>query len=52
MSKSVRNKHSGPGFRVDLAQLPRSHPFSVRRLKRQYGVGMFSADDKAARTRI
>jgi Zn-dependent protease with chaperone function len=32
------------GFWVGLAQLPRSHPFTVRRLERLYGIGLFHAD--------
>jgi Zn-dependent protease with chaperone function len=32
------------GFWVGLAQLPRSHPFTVRRLERLYGIGLFGAD--------
>jgi Zn-dependent protease with chaperone function len=31
------------GFWVGLAQLPRSHPFTVRRLERLYGLGLFPA---------
>jgi len=29
------------GFWVGLAQLPKSHPFTVRRLERLYGLGLF-----------
>jgi Zn-dependent protease with chaperone function len=29
------------GFWVGLTQLPRSHPFTVRRLERLYGLGLF-----------
>jgi Zn-dependent protease with chaperone function len=31
------------GFWVGLAQLVRSHPFTVRRLERLYGIGLFHA---------
>lgn len=31
------------GFWVGLAQLPMSHPFTVRRLERLYGMGLFGA---------
>jgi Zn-dependent protease with chaperone function len=34
------------GFWVGLAQLPRSHPFTVRRLERLYGLGLFLADTR------
>jgi hypothetical protein len=40
------------GFWVGLAQLPRSHPFTVRRLERLYGMGLFHADVKDAGTRV
>ena len=32
------------GFWVGLAQLPRSHPFTVRRLERLVGLGLLSTD--------
>jgi Zn-dependent protease with chaperone function len=32
------------GFWVGLAQLPRSHPFTVRRLERLYRLGLFRLD--------
>jgi hypothetical protein len=30
------------GFWVTLAQLPRSHPFTVRRLERLFQAGLFT----------
>jgi Zn-dependent protease with chaperone function len=35
------------GFWVGLAQLPRSHPFTVRRLERLHRIGFFRIDDRA-----
>jgi hypothetical protein len=40
------------GFWVGLAQLPRSHPFTVRRLERLYRMGLFHAHIQAAKTRL
>jgi hypothetical protein len=41
------------GFWVGLAQLPRSHPFTVRRLERLYGIGLFQADvQRGVETRV
>jgi Zn-dependent protease with chaperone function len=40
------------GFWVGLAQLPRSHPFTVRRLERLYRMGLFHADAQDAKTRV
>jgi Zn-dependent protease with chaperone function len=40
------------GFWVGLAQLPRSHPFTVRRLERLYAMGLFHADAKDAEMRV
>lgn len=37
------------GFWVGLAQLPMSHPFTVRRLERLFRVGLFTAVPPAAR---
>jgi len=37
----VRQGHALRGFWVGLAQLPRSHPFTVRRLERLYQAGLF-----------
>ena len=34
------------GFWVGLAQLPRSHPFTVRRLERLHSLGRFTRDDR------
>ncbi|MEV4701774.1 M48 family metallopeptidase [Actinoplanes sp. NPDC049316] len=39
----VRQGQSLHGFWVGLAQLPRSHPFTVRRLESLYRLGMFHA---------
>ncbi|HEU4425393.1 MAG TPA: M48 family metallopeptidase [Pilimelia sp.] len=36
------------GFWVELAQLPRSHPFTVRRLERLYRVGLFHSPTRQA----
>lgn len=38
------------GFWVGLAQLPRSHPFTVRRLERLYGMGLFQSHVSGTRT--
>jgi Zn-dependent protease with chaperone function len=37
----VQQGRSLRGFWVELAQLPRSHPFTVRRLERLYRIGLF-----------
>jgi len=37
------------GFWVGLAQLPMSHPFTVRRLERLFRLGLFTAVPPAAR---
>lgn len=34
------------GFWVGLAQLPRSHPFTVRRLERLFGIGLFQPNPR------
>jgi Zn-dependent protease with chaperone function len=39
-------------FWVGLAQLPRSHPFTVRRLERLYRIGFFHAEVRAATTPV
>lgn len=39
------------GFWVGLAQLPMSHPFTVRRLERLFSVGLFGTRPPGARTR-
>jgi Zn-dependent protease with chaperone function len=36
----VRQAHAAHGFWVGLAVLPRSHPFTVRRLERLVGLGL------------
>jgi Zn-dependent protease with chaperone function len=40
------------GFWVGLAQLPRSHPFTVRRLERLYRIGLFHAGPQQVETRV
>jgi Zn-dependent protease with chaperone function len=40
----VRQGHRLRGFWVGLAQLPRSHPFTVRRLERLFRIGLFKSD--------
>jgi Zn-dependent protease with chaperone function len=37
----VRQAHAAHGFWVGVAVLPRSHPFTVRRLERLYQLGLF-----------
>jgi Zn-dependent protease with chaperone function len=39
------------GFWVGLAQLPRSHPFTVRRLERLFRIGLFHGAVQDSRTR-
>jgi hypothetical protein len=39
------------GLWVGLAQLPRSHPFTVRRLERLYRAGLFAGGVTGAETR-
>lgn len=43
----VRQGQQLRGFWVGLAQLPRSHPFTVRRLERLYQLGFFRAGARA-----
>jgi hypothetical protein len=38
------------GFWVGLAQLPRSHPFTVLRLERLYGLGLFHPRVESVKT--
>jgi Zn-dependent protease with chaperone function len=40
------------GFWVGLAQLPRSHPFTVRRLERLYRIGLFRSKLETARSTV
>jgi len=47
----VRQGRTLRGFWVGLAQLPRSHPFTVRRLERLYRVGLFHSRAPDAATR-
>ncbi|PRY30839.1 M48 family metallopeptidase [Pseudosporangium ferrugineum] len=44
----VRQGRSLRGFWVGLSQLPRSHPFTVRRLERLYRLGFFRAGPRPA----
>jgi Zn-dependent protease with chaperone function len=50
LEELVRQGRRLHGFWVGLAQLPRSHPFTVRRLERLYGIGLFRSDVQRART--
>lgn len=47
----VRQGRMLHGFWVGLAQLPRSHPFTVRRLERLYRIGLFHSRLPDAATR-
>ena len=40
------------GVWVGLAQLPRSHPFTVRRLERLFDLGLFGARSEQVGTRV
>ena len=40
------------GFWVGLAHLPRSHPFTVRRLERLYQLGFFNANNQNGAPRV
>jgi Zn-dependent protease with chaperone function len=44
----VRQGQRLHGFWVTLAILPRSHPFTVRRLERLYRLGLFAARVRGA----
>jgi len=44
----VRQGQRLHGFWVTLAILPRSHPFTVRRLERLYQLGLFAARVRGA----
>lgn len=46
----VRQGESLKGFWVGLSQLPRSHPFTVRRLERLYRLGLFHGRLREAET--
>jgi len=46
----VRQGAALHGFWVGLAQLPRSHPFTVRRLERLYGLGLFHPRVESVKT--
>jgi Zn-dependent protease with chaperone function len=46
----VRQGTNLRGFWVGLSQLPRSHPFTVRRLERLYRLGLFHARLREAET--
>ncbi|SHN45125.1 M48 family metallopeptidase [Cryptosporangium aurantiacum] len=46
----VRQGRTLRGFWVELAQLPRSHPFTVRRLERLYRLGAFHSHVRESRS--
>jgi len=48
----VRQGRQLRGFWVGLAQLPRSHPFTVRRLERLYRIGLFRTDVRTSETPV
>jgi Zn-dependent protease with chaperone function len=48
----VRQGRRLRGFWVGLAQLPRSHPFTVRRLERLFDLGLFRHGTQRANTRV
>jgi Zn-dependent protease with chaperone function len=48
----VRQGRKLRGFWVGLAQLPRSHPFTVRRLERLYRIGLFHGGAQQVETRV
>jgi Zn-dependent protease with chaperone function len=52
LEELVRQGRMLRGFWVGLAQLPRSHPFTVRRLERLYRIGLFHAGVQHAQTRV
>ena len=52
LDELVRQGRMLRGFWVGLAQLPRSHPFTVRRLERLHRIGLFRTDLKDARIGI
>ena len=52
LDELVRQGRRLRGFWVALAQLPRSHPFTVRRLERLYRIGLFHGGVHQAETRV
>jgi Zn-dependent protease with chaperone function len=52
LEELVRQGRMLRGFWVALAQLPRSHPFTVRRLERLYRIGLFHGGAQQAQTRV
>jgi hypothetical protein len=52
LEELVGQGHKLRGFWVGLAQLPRSHPFTVRRLERLYRMGLFHAAVQEVKTRV
>ena len=48
----VRQGRQLRGFWVGLAQLPRSHPFMVRRLERLYRIGLFRSGPQPVATGV
>jgi hypothetical protein len=51
MNISLRQGRRLRRFWVRLPQLPRSHPFTVRRLERLYRIGLFQARVQGAEMR-
>jgi Zn-dependent protease with chaperone function len=52
LEELVRQGRMLRGFWVGLAQLPRSHPFTVRRLERLYRIGLFHAGPQQVETHV
>ena len=52
LDELVRQGRQLRGFWVGLAQLPRSHPFTVRRLERLYRIGLFRTGPQQLATRV
>jgi Zn-dependent protease with chaperone function len=52
LEELVRQGRKLRGFWVGLAQLPSSHPFTVRRLERLYRIGLFQAGVQDVETRV
>jgi hypothetical protein len=46
IDEMLRQAKALRGFWVGLATLPRSHPFTVRRLERLHSLGRFTRDDR------
>jgi Zn-dependent protease with chaperone function len=50
VNELVRQGRSLTGFWVAVSQLPRSHPFTIRRLERLYRLGLFHAGPRQSDT--